>query len=186
MTFFNYFYFPTKEHAVDLLMACWLFEIEASIAKKGRRGVAAIEHTFGMLGDEVARAPERTRRLQGYFASRANDRPLPSLGAAEREALGGGPETGALGLGALFVRLVTEAREDGGIELEGTSYEIAHYLGALATGASLIGHSSAKTDWRRLFRRHVRRALGRLGDGADPPPPRVPPEYREGRGRKRT
>lgn len=176
MTFFNYF--PTKEHAVDLLMAIWLLELSTRIAAKRLRGVAAIELVFAQMGDEMAKAPERMRRLHAYFTSRPSDRPFPELGPAERAALGAPEESGPRGMGGLLMRLVDEARADGELDLEGSSYEIAHYLGSLATGAALVGHSSPKTDWARLFRRHVRRALGLLGSGKDPPPPRVPAEWK--------
>lgn len=183
MTFFNYF--PTKEHAVDLLMIVFLYELRLALVTKRLRGVAALDHVFAVLGDDVARAPDKMRQIHAYFASRPGDRPLPELGKADREALVAGSSSlvmGPMSLGALFMELVEEAVERGEIALEGSSYELAHFLGALATGSALIGHSSPDTDWPRLFRRHVRRALGLLADrraAGDPKPPRVPAAYRK-------
>ncbi len=184
MTFFNYF--PSKRDAVDLVMVALMFRLEAGIEEKRLRGVAAIEYLFGVFGDEVAAAPHRMRRMLAHFASRAVDRPLSELTLAERMVLA--PELGdrvaaltpAPTLGALLMRLVEEAQDDGAL-LSGSSYELAHYLGGLLNGAALVGHSTDDTDWRRLFRRHARRALGLLGvDGlADPRPPRVPRRYRK-------
>lgn len=181
MTFFNYF--PAKDHAVDLLMAIWLFRVEHAIARDRLTGARAVERTFAMMGDEVAESPDRMRRIVGYFASRPSDRPLPVLGRAERallepDAAEGRPDP--LSLGGLFVRCVEEARRDGEIVVVGSAYELAHFLGATLNGACLIGHSSPDTDWKRLFRRHARRALGLLGapGATDPPAPRVPKPYR--------
>ena len=182
MTFFNYF--PTKEHALDLVMLTWMFRIEQGIASKKLRGVAAIEHAFESAAEEVAASPDRMRRVVGFFASRPADRPLPELGRAVRLALSkapGGADREPRSLGQLFVDLVDEAKADGAV-LVGSSYEIAHYLGSLLNGSFLVGHSSADTDWKRLYRRHARRALGLLGvkGMTDPAPPRVPARWRKG------
>jgi AcrR family transcriptional regulator len=180
MTFFNYF--PTKEHAVDFLMVAWMFGIEEDIATRGLRGVEAIELVFASTGDQVQRNPEVLRRVHSYFAGRPVDRPLPVLTAADRLALAGGRAPTVeqpVGLGRLFIRLSEEADAAGEIELRGSSYELAHMLGAVLHGTSAVGHSSPDTDWRGLFRRHVRRALGLLGRGGrEPPPARVPAAYR--------
>ncbi len=85
MTFFNYF--PTKEHAVDLLMMVSLFQLEERIAAEKLRGVAAIDAVFARTGDDLAESPARMRRIYAYFASRPGDRPIPPLGRAERMAL---------------------------------------------------------------------------------------------------
>jgi hypothetical protein len=116
------------------------------------------------------------------MAGRDTERPFPELGSAERTVLA--PDVAAtvvwLGsLGALLMRLVDEARRDGELALVGTSYELAHYLGSLLTGAALIGHSTDDTDWKRLYRRHGRRALGLLGAPQDPQPPAIPRRYRK-------
>src|SRR5690606_18913093 len=116
MTFFNYF--PSKEHAVDLLMTIWLFQVEAAIAREGLVGVRAIERVFAMMADEVAASPDRMRRIVGFFSSRPGDRPLPELGAAERAALVpelAGAALGPAGLGRLFMRCCDEARRAGEI-----------------------------------------------------------------------
>ena len=138
MTFFNYF--PTKEHAVDLLMMVWLLEIERDLARRGLRGTRAIERVFELFGDEVAGAPARMKR----------------------------------------VLAIDEAVHDHEIELVGTTYELAHFLGALANGAALVGHGSPDTDWRALYRRHGKRALGKLIPGATDlgRPPKTPQQYR--------
>lgn len=185
MTFFNYF--PTKEHAVDYLMLTWFHEIECALTANGLRGVAAIQHVFAMMGDDVADAPNRLRRVHAHFAGRPADRPFPTLGRAERAILAGRAgvppvdEGQPLGLGALLMRSIDEARQDGELEIVGSSYEIAHYLGALANGATLVGQSSPDTDWRRLFRRHAARALGLLNpkNGKGPAPPRIPARYKK-------
>ena len=70
--------------------------------------------------------------------------------------------------------------------MPGSSYELAHYLGAVINGSSMLGSSSPDTDHKRLFRRHARRALGLLGapGRSDPPPPKTPARYRKDRGKK--
>jgi AcrR family transcriptional regulator len=182
MTFFNYF--PTKEHAVDLLMLLWLLEIEQDLAKRKLRGTRAIERIFALFGDEVAAAPARMKHVLAHFASRPADRPLPALGAAELAALTGSPAVVPdlrLSLGGLFMRALDQAIEDGELELVGSTYEMAHFLGALVNGAALVGHSSPDTDWPALFRRHALRALGKLGKRAraTTPEPRIPAQYRK-------
>jgi AcrR family transcriptional regulator len=182
MTFFNYF--PTKEHAVDLIMVRWMLQIEEGIATRRLRGLAAIEQVFVSASEEVASSPDRMRRMVGFFASRPHDRPPPELGRAARLVLATtaqGREREPRPLGALFMALVDEAKEDGA-GLVGSSYEVAHFLGALLNGSFLIGHSSSDTDWKRLYRRHVRRALGLLGAKGmtDPLPPRVPARWKKG------
>lgn len=185
MTFFNYF--PTKEHAVDLVMLTWMLRIEEDIASRELRGLAAIEQVFVSAAEELATSPDRMRRMVGFFASRPADRPLPELGRAARLTLASTPlgrEREPRSLGALFMALVDEAKEDGA-GLVGSTYEVAHYLGALLNGSFLVGHSSADTDWKRLYRRHARRALGLLGAKGmtDPAPPRVPARWKKGRAR---
>lgn len=179
MTFFNYF--PTKEHAVDQLMLHSLFRMQAEIARKKLRGVAALELVFVMTGDEVAASSERMRRVFAYFASRPSARPIPPLERAERAMLAPGVTTSGEvpSLGQLLMRAASEAQSDG-LPLVGSAYEIAHYLGALLNGAALVGHSTPDTDWAALYRRHIRRALGLLGTGAtsDPRPPKIPAHYR--------
>lgn len=182
MTFFNYF--PTKEHAVDLLMIRWMLRIEEEIATRRLRGLAAIEQVFVSASEEVAQSPDRMRRMVGFFASRPTERPLPELARAARLVLATTPqgrEREPRSLGALFMALIEEAKADGAV-LVGSSYEVAHFLGALLNGSFLIGHSSSDTDWKRLYRRHVRRALGLLGAKGltDPPPPRVPARWKKG------
>lgn len=163
MTFFNYF--PTKEHAVDFLMMAWLFELGVGIRSRSLRGVAAIEAMFATMGDEVARSPALWPRIFGHFATRPRERQLPTLAVADAVALGGDaasltfPPT----LGGMLIQHVEDARRDGQLPVDGSSYELAHYLGGLAMGAALVGHSSPDTDWRRLYRRHIQRALGLLG-----------------------
>lgn len=174
MTFFNYF--PTKEHALELVAAVWMFELQADIARQGLTGVAAIERLFARYGDYVADNPERMRRFVVSLFARPPERDLAVLGRLERAELApdlADRDIEPLALGALLLRSIGEARRAGEIALEGTTYELAHYLGALVTGAGTVGHSSSsETDWRRLFRRHVRRALGLplTGKGAGAPP----------------
>ena len=162
MTFFNYF--PSKDHALDLVMTIWMFDLQVDLERRGLRGVAAIERLFERLGDFVAENPERMKRFLAAFVTRATDRSLPELGRVERKELApdlADRDLQLLSLGAMLMRATDEARQSGELQIEGTAYEMAHYLGALANGAALIGHSSAsETDWRRLYRRHVRRALG--------------------------
>jgi AcrR family transcriptional regulator len=184
MTFFNYF--PAKDHAVDLLMLVWVYELQLAVHEAGLRGAAALELVFGMIGDELARAPARMRSLYAYFASRPADRPLPTLGPADREACAPGSTVHGVAVvtfGELLIGLIEEAHRDGEIELVGSSYELAHFLGAVAHGSALVGHSTADTDWAQLYRRHIRRALGRLGTGRgkDPKPPAIPEKYRKRR-----
>ncbi len=78
------------------------------------------------------------------------------------------------------MRAIDEAVHDHEIELVGTTYELAHFLGALANGAALVGHGSPDTDWRALYRRHGKRALGKLIPGATDlgRPPKTPQQYR--------
>lgn len=184
VTFFNYF--PTKDHAVDLLMAILLFRIEVASAKSGVRGLAAIEGVFATFVAELAEAPERMRRLVGYFAVRDAGRPLPSLGEEDLALLEPAvprdlAPTGHLG--ALLIRFVEEAFADGQLPREATSYELAHYLGSLLNGIAMVGHSSPDTDFARLARRHVWRALGeRSSDRKVPAPPAVPARYRTKKG----
>lgn len=191
MTFFNYF--PTKEHALDFVVAMFMFEVQADLARERLRGVAAIEHVFAAFGESVAEHPERMRRIQAYLASRPADRHLPELGRVERASIA--PDVDALeldevdSLGAMFMRAIDEAKRAREISFEGTTYELAHYLGALAVGGTLIGHSSAETDFRRLFRRHVRRALGlplggRRGSVAPVTPERWKKNGKKGEGRR--
>lgn len=187
MTFFNYF--PHKRDAVDMLMGTLLLRLEASMTRQGLTGIEAIERFFAEFGDEVAEAPARMRRLLAHFAARSPTLPLPELTVAERQRLA--PELaglpGAVGLGALLMRFVAQAQESGALPLTSSSYELAHYLGALLNGAAMVGHSTDDTDWARLYRRHVRRALGLLGaEGqVDPPAPRVPKAYRNKKRRSR-
>ncbi|MBK6518983.1 MAG: TetR/AcrR family transcriptional regulator [Polyangiaceae bacterium] len=186
MTFFNYF--PTKEHAVDWLMMGFLAEVESAISAKGLQGVAAIEELFGMMGDASSEGPARMRRIYAYFASRPADRPpaVPSRADLATMGLtkGGGP--GPATLGGMLMRYVEQAQRAGELLVPGTAYEVAHFLGSLATGASVIGSSSPDTDYKRLFRRHVRRALGLLGapGASDPPPPKTPSRYRKERSKR--
>ncbi len=186
MTFFNYF--PTKDHAVDTLMVVWIFQMEQELCERELRGVRAIEHVFAAMGDEMAAAPARMRRVFGHFALRESARPLPELSRADRLELA--PRVAldreVWGLGSLLMRCVGEAFEDGELSMSGSSYELAHYLGALANGACLVGHSSPDTDWSQLFRRHVRRALGLFGvpGRKDPKPPRIPKSYKSPRKRR--
>ena len=138
---------------------------------------------FKLFGDEVAGAPARMKRVLAYFASRPGERPLPQLGPAEVAALTGATplDVGAApSLGGLFMRAIDEAVHDHEIELVGTTYELAHFLGALANGAALVGHGSPDTDWRALYRRHGKRALGKLIPGATDlgRPPKTPQQYR--------
>ncbi len=181
MTFFNYF--PSKEHAVDFLMVVWMFEIQLAVRVPGLRGLAGIERVFDLLASHVAEAPRRMRSVHAHFAFRPEDRPMPSLTPADRAAVAGRSDAGALEpipFGALLMALVDEARAAGEIDQVGSSYEVAHYLGALAHGTAMVG-SDADTDWKRLYRRHLRRALGHLGSsrGEDPPAPRTPKRYRK-------
>ncbi len=180
MTFFNYF--PTKEHAVDHLMLQWLFRVQNEIASKNLRGVSALDLVFSMHGDEVAAAPERMRRLFAHFTSRPHTREMPKLTRGDRAVLAPGLSSSQEleSLGGLLLRAIAEADSAGEIELVGSTYELAHCLGALLNGTALIGHSSPDTDWAALYRRHLWRALGLLGSGArrDPRPPKIPAAYR--------
>jgi hypothetical protein len=166
-------------------MVIWMFRLEAHIAVHGLRGAAAIEHVFAATGEVVQESPERWRRMLAHFAGRPPQRPLPVLTRADQALLApelGGRELELLGAGRLFIRCVEEGRRDGELPSQGSAYEVAHFLGALLHGTATIGHSSRDTDWRRLYRRHVRRALGRLTE-RDPHPPAVPAKYRKGQKR---
>jgi AcrR family transcriptional regulator len=186
MTFFNYF--PTKEHACDYIYVIWLFELQLSLERRRLRGVAAIEQLFEQLGAHFARSPEATRRFYAYFAVRPANEPLPALGPAERAELA--PDFPSrdfeiLGLGALFMRAVEEARRSRDLLFEGTNYEMAHFLGSLVNGLTITGRPSGEADARRLFRRHMRRALGLPFGAVDGRPavgpPVTPPHYRKQR-----
>lgn len=186
MTFFNYF--PSKRDAVDMMMTIFVYRCEASIRQLDLRGAAAIEHVFELLGEALAKAPHGMRRLYAQFCSRPATRTLPVLTRAEREQLlpsGWDGRDELASLGRLFVRLAAEAKADG-LPLVGSDYEISHFLGALLNGTAMVGHSSEDTDWRQLFRRHARRALGLLGAPGqkDPRAPRIPKRYRQTGGKR--
>lgn len=181
MTVFNYF--PAKRDAVDLLMVIHIFGIQVALHREGLRGVGAIERVFSMTADVVAEAPHRMRRIYALHLARPQGAPMPTLTRAEQQLLApdAAGEIEVSSLGHLLVRLVDEAREDG-LAIVGSSYELSHFLGGLLNGAALIGHSPEdNTDYKQLFRRHARRALGLLGvEGQrDPRPPRIPPKYRK-------
>jgi AcrR family transcriptional regulator len=180
VTFFNYF--PSKRDAVDFLMILQMFRFQAEIHQQGLRGVEAIDHIFARAGDDLVEAPERLRRIYGEFCARPHGALEPPTLAERMQIVPDlDPSFEMVGLGQLFVRLVAEAKEDG-VELVGSSYEISHFLGGLLHGAALIGRSKDDSDWKQLFRRHARRALGLLGaEGwCDPRPPRIPARYRAG------
>ncbi len=178
MTFFNHF--PSKESAVDYSMVVWLTQLEAGLG--ALRGVRAIQEIFARMGDEMAHSTARMRRIFAHFTAREGARTLPVLGIAERLLIA--PELTHdlpnVGLGPMLLRALSEAREDGELSFEGSDYELAHYLGALATGSAIIGHSATDTDWRQLFRRHVHRALGLFSVKGmkAPKAPLVPARYR--------
>jgi AcrR family transcriptional regulator len=180
VTFFNYF--ATKRDAIDLMMVVLIHRIGLTLAREKLRGVAAIERIFSLVGDEVADAPQRWRRGYALFGARPAKAPMPELTRAERLLLAPDidPDTVEVAsLGYLFMRLVEEAREDG-LELPGSSFEMSHFLGSVLNGAVITGHSGDDNDWKQLFRRHARRALGLLGvEGqSDPRAPRIPERYR--------
>jgi AcrR family transcriptional regulator len=160
VTFFNYF--PTKEHALDYLYAVALYEGLVHAAQKGLGGRAAIELLFEEMGRRVQDSPERARRTFAQFASRPPGRPMPALSAADRALISPSLDldVGSVSLGATLMRLVDEARAAGEIETAGTTYDLAHLLGAVFFATALVGHSTPKQDWRRLYRHHVDRILG--------------------------
>lgn len=183
MTFFNYF--PSKRDAVDFLLVTMVYRIEATIHREQLRGVAAIERTFEMMGDHVAEGPNRIRRIYALHMARPPG-PLPELTLADRLQLTPDLDFELMSLGFLFVRCVEEAQQDG-VAIVGSPYEVSHFLGGLMNGAALIGQRPEDdTDYKQLFRRHARRALGLLGaEGMrDPKPPRIPKRYRK-KGRTR-
>jgi AcrR family transcriptional regulator len=180
MTFFNYF--PSKERALDFWLARWSYEMSVVSARSSVSGVRAILQIFDEMGDRVAAQPLAALRMYGYASTREHT-PLPELTRADRELIApGGPEPGD-SAGADIMGAIEEARRRGEITFEGTAYELAHFLGALLHGSACIGHSSAETDFRVLFRRHVRRALGlgfgAIGDVPAVPAPRTPARYRK-------
>lgn len=161
MTFFNYF--PTKEHALDLLYLITHYEGVVRIAKKRLTGRAALELLFEDMGAAVQANPGHARKMLAHFAGRPTDRPMPQLGPAERALIApdlhfdaGEPPS----LGVVLMRLVDEARAAGEIEESSSTYDLAHLLGSLLFGSALVGHSTPKQDWRRLYRHHVDRVLG--------------------------
>ncbi len=185
VTFHNYF--PTKEQAVDFLFVCWKLEVTANVVAKKLRGVRAILELFEMTGRQVAESPITTLRLYGHLATRTFGRPMPEPTAADRELLVPGVDTSGINLesaGRMIMELVEQARREDGLELEGTTYELAQFLGALLNGAATTGQSSPDTDWVALFRRHARRALGIGFDSKfDDKPvaaPKTPLRYRKG------
>lgn len=161
VTFFNYF--PTKEHALDLVLMAWAYETGVAARAASLSGRRAIEHHFDAMGEFVAESPLRAQSVLGYFASRPRERPILGLGAAERLLVAPeGPHSfePQESIGATFIRLVDEARARGEIAREGTAFALAHMLGALLFGSGLIGHSTKDVDFRALYRHHVAVALG--------------------------
>jgi len=180
MTFFNYF--PTKERALDFWLARWNYELSSLTLRQNVSGVRAILQIFDEMGERVAARPLAALRMYGYVSTRELV-PLPELTRADRMLVAkDGPEPGASG-GADLMEAIEAARRRGELTFEGSTYELAHYIGALLHGSACIGHSSPDTDFRGLFRRHVRRALG-IGFGAYEdlpavPAPRTPARYRK-------
>lgn len=159
VTFFNYF--PTKEHALDLVYLVGHYEGLVRATKHGLSGRAAIELLFDEMGRAVQESPAKARRALTHFAARPNDRPMPSLGPAARALVSPDFDLGEpSSLGATLIRLVDEGRAAGEIEESGTTYELAHLLGAIFFGTALIGHSAPQQDWARLYRHHLDRVLG--------------------------
>jgi AcrR family transcriptional regulator len=179
MTFFNYF--PTKERALDFWLARWGYELTVVTTRKNVSGVRAILQVFDDMGDRVAAHPLAALRMYGYASTREIG-PLPELTRADRELIApGGPEAHQ-SVGADLMDAIEEAKRRGEITFEGSAYELSHFIGALLHGSACIGHSSPDTDFRVLFRRHVRRALGiGFGPFEELPAvaaPRVPARYR--------
>lgn len=156
-TFFNYF--ASKDAVLDFVCTGYVYREQAELAELGLRGVAAIEHVFAWHGAAVARSPRAFARLLGAIGP--NRRGFPLLTLAERSLLRDGrPWDGEiLSYGDLFRRELAYARRRGQLAVPGTDFEVAHFLGALLTGASAIGHSQPGLDWEALYRGHVRRAL---------------------------
>lgn len=186
MTFFNYF--PTKERALDFWLARWSYELTAMSSRTNARGLRALLQVFDEMGDRVAAHPLAALRMYGYASTRELA-PLPELTRADCELIApGGPAPGG-SVGADLMSVIEEARRRGEITFEGTTYELSHFIGALLHGSACVGHTSPDTDFRALFRRHVRRALGiGFGPYEDLPavgPPRTPARYRKEKVNKR-
>ncbi len=185
-TFFNYF--ATKEFALDFIYARWLFEGQATAREAGLRGVDEIVHLFEAIGRRVNESPLRAREVLMWFAGRPLGLPQPSLSAADRERLS--PAQAHEPLRPLRDQLlgaVAEARRAGQLTATGSDYQMAHLLGVLLCGGTIVGHSTPDQNWEALYRHHALHALGvaKRGGARTRPAPRTKPGKTNHR-RKRT
>jgi AcrR family transcriptional regulator len=189
MTFFNYF--PTKEHAAWHMVGRWMFALSARTERSGARGVAAVLEIAEAFAEELARSDTPFMRTLADLTVTADPRADLELTLADRITIAPDLKNHDLewrSLGRLLTRFVAEARAAGEVEVDGSDFEVAHYLGAVLNGAAIMNRTVPDADNAHFLRRHVRRALG-LGFGTAHgwpalPAPKAPARYQTSRRRK--